>query len=99
MTAECDPVQLVADNNASNTLSNTTCFDGREGVVNSDNNLLVCYNGVMPSSVAELTCSKGYSLESDNMNVKVSCLVNGLWNYYPSATCRKEKGMDYYSLP
>ncbi len=91
ITAECDPVQLVAGNNASNATSNITCIDGRKGVVSSDSNLLVCYNGVMPSSVAELTCSKGYNLEGDNLTV--SCLVNGLWNYYPTATCRKEKGI------
>jgi hypothetical protein len=93
MVAECDPVQLVGGSNTSNTLSNTTCFDGREGVVDNDSKLLVCYDGVTPSSLAELACSKGYSLESYSVTVNVSCLVNGLWNYYPTATCRKEKGM------
>lgn len=90
-SGECDPLQLITDSNAPNATSNTTCIDGREGVVNSDSNLLVCYNGVSPSSVADLTCSNGYNLESDGVTVNVSCLVNGLWNYYPTATCRKEK--------
>lgn len=91
MAAECDPVQLVAGN-ASNTDA-TTCDDGSEGVVNNNNKLLVCYNGSTSGSVAKLTCSKGYNLESGSVTGTSTCQVNGLWNYYPTKQCRKEKGM------
>ena len=72
----------------------TTCSDGREGVTDSVSNLLACYDGVTPSSVAELTCIKGYNLDSDTVAANLSCLVNGLWSSYPRGTCTK--GMDYY---
>ena len=90
MTVECDPVQLVADN-SSNT-NTSTCDDGSKGVVNNNNNLLVCYNGSTPGSIAEVTCDKGYNLESGSVIETSTCQVNGLWNYYSALMCRKSKG-------